>query len=615
MATAKSVGSGRSCAWARASSHVRTKSNATSGREALSRPLSDTSTNLCRGIEVLLLAMLLLISFLPSATHAESKYIRKGPVADRVIVFMHGILGDSVSAWTNTKNSAYWPSLIVADPTFNGNNVYVYEYPSPFLGKSFSLDEVAENFRLIAESDALVNHKEIIFLSHSQGGLVARAFLLKYRDYARLVRFMYFFATPTEGSPSVSLAALITNNPQFGQLYPMESDGYLADLQRSWLAAKLPIRSFCAYEKLETYGFMIVDQRSATNLCNERLDPITEDHIQIVKPQHQKSTAYRAFKEAYRLSRGDSPSLAQREVARNEPPSSKEVTGPRGKPEPKREVAVAKPKPSEQGLIRDIQKGLQKVGCFDTVPTGNWGPMTRLAAETFNAHAKESISVEGPNADTLRILQETNARVCPEKCKTTEAEKAGHCVIRSELESERKTLQDSLEAWEAKAQRDGCFGPSASPPREALQGTAQCMKFLKAEKAALKTLYDKSQGVMIRRSCYAPEGREGVFDALFGERRMRATDICLYFNEVDSAISNRLSQIAALENVEKRAPKRKTDPVKSGQSGQRPKAISTEELRNCREWGGWRIGQTCQKDGRRCTVVGLELNRSHWQCE
>ena len=152
-----------------------------------------------------------------------------------VIVFVHGVLGNSQTTWSN--GISYWPKLLTQDKVFDGQDIYVYGYPSPKLGKSFSIDEIAEDLRLFLDTDGVLRYKTITFLSHSMGGLVTRAFLLKYRDVVPKVRFLYFFATPTTGSPYAALASIVSKNAQFGQMYPMKSDGYLADLQRNWLAA------------------------------------------------------------------------------------------------------------------------------------------------------------------------------------------------------------------------------------------------------------------------------------------------------------------------------------------------------------------------------------------
>jgi hypothetical protein len=83
-------------------------------------------------------------------------------------------------------------------------------------------------------------------------------------------------------------------------LYPIDNNLYLESLQSNWLAAQLPVRSYCGYELQSTYGVIIVDRQSATNLCTEHLDPIDANHINIVKPSDERAIPYLAFKAAFR---------------------------------------------------------------------------------------------------------------------------------------------------------------------------------------------------------------------------------------------------------------------------------------------------------------------------
>jgi pimeloyl-ACP methyl ester carboxylesterase len=215
-----------------------------------------------------------------------------------VIIFIHGVLGRAAETCRN--GSTFWPELLTKDHTFDGQDIYVYSFPSHRLGRSFSVDEVAENLRLVLSTDGVLDYRQLTFISHSMGGLVTRAFLVKYqREIAPKVRFLYFFATPTTGSPYATLATLVSQNPQFRDMYPLDVDSYLAPLQSNWLAANLRLRSYCAYETQPLLGHIIVARQSATNLCTERLDPIDADHIAIVKPVSEESTPYRALKSAF----------------------------------------------------------------------------------------------------------------------------------------------------------------------------------------------------------------------------------------------------------------------------------------------------------------------------
>lgn len=235
-----------------------------------------------------------------SGSRLQVPWIRKlgDAHAKGVIVFVHGVLGDPRTTWSNGRS--YWPELLTRDQAFDGQDIYVYGYPSPKVGRSFSIDEVAENLRLVLNTDGVLRYKAITFVCHSMGGLVARAFIIKYQSQiVPKVRFLYFFATPTTGSPYAILAATVSGNSQFGQMYPMNSDGYLGPLQSAWLDAHLNLKSYCAYETEPLFGQIIVDLRSATGLCTERPDPIDANHMNIVKPLDTTSTSYRALKSAF----------------------------------------------------------------------------------------------------------------------------------------------------------------------------------------------------------------------------------------------------------------------------------------------------------------------------
>ena len=129
--------------------------------------------------------------------------------------------------------------MLTHDPTFNGQDIYVYHYPSPRLDRAFSIDEIADNMRLVLSTDGVLQHDEITFVSHSMGGIVTRPSSSDTKRRLLERSACLLFATPTTGSPYAKIAALISHNPQFKQLYPMQADSYLAPLQSDSLAAGL----------------------------------------------------------------------------------------------------------------------------------------------------------------------------------------------------------------------------------------------------------------------------------------------------------------------------------------------------------------------------------------
>jgi triacylglycerol esterase/lipase EstA (alpha/beta hydrolase family) len=261
---------------------------------------------------IILLLLLLMIGCKTCENLKKSNwpgYFHKAQGNCGVIIFVHGIIGDGTSTWTNQNNQAFWPQLLKNDPTFNGYDIYIYEYNSPKLCESYSIDEVAEDMRRYLSEDKIFDeHQTVIFLTHSMGGLVARAYINKYRqNIEEKIGFVFFFSTPTTGSQVAKAAESLSKNSQLRQMAPLTDNDYLSSQQSTWLAANYRFSSYCAYETQDTYGIRIVERQSGTNLCNKRLDPIVANHINIVKPEDTRAASYIAFKSAFNESASISP--------------------------------------------------------------------------------------------------------------------------------------------------------------------------------------------------------------------------------------------------------------------------------------------------------------------
>lgn len=232
------------------------------------------------------------------ADEPTSRFVRRSATSNTVIVFVHGLREDSITAWTN-KYNVYWPELLSHDHSFDGSDIFVFSYPAD-LSTKLSIDDVVENMRAVLNVNGIPNYSRVIFLSHSMGGIVTRDYLLEYRDIAARTAFAYFFSTPTTGSEVASMARWAFQSPQIEEMKLMGPEDYLARLMRQWRAADFSFPSYCAYEKRPTDGVMlVVDMASVLALCTTVLDPIDADHGEIVKPDNQNSASYVAFKSAY----------------------------------------------------------------------------------------------------------------------------------------------------------------------------------------------------------------------------------------------------------------------------------------------------------------------------
>jgi pimeloyl-ACP methyl ester carboxylesterase len=236
--------------------------------------------------------------------------------AEEVIVFVHGIFGNGRDTWTNRSTGAYFPRLLTEDRLFDKADVWVYDYPTSPTLRSYSIDELADHLRRhLRDDNVIANHKRIIFIAHSMGGLIVRAYLLKYREQVPpdQISLLYFFSTPSTGTDLANFGRFLSKNPQLADMRKMTTggSGVLAAWDAQWNSSPYARRvaSFCAYETLQTHGMQVVQRESAEHLCNRRLDPILADHIDIVKPAGLKSESYIAFRDAYREVLGQPTSL------------------------------------------------------------------------------------------------------------------------------------------------------------------------------------------------------------------------------------------------------------------------------------------------------------------
>jgi len=248
---------------------------------------------------ILLVTALGLISCNSGELANRSGWVKNESGKPYAIVFVHGFLGSATETWTTTgEDHVYWPELIAKDPTIANANVYVLEYPTS-LNASMNIAELAQNMRTRLKADGVLDHEHVFFVMHSMGGLVTRRFVLDNPDIETKIGWLFFFATPSQGSEMARLARAFSSNPQLRQLASATSDNLIGDLIRDWLRKGYQFPSRCAYEKRKTNGVMVVEFSSAAILCTRALEPIDTDHIDIVKPHDRNAIPYLAVKNAY----------------------------------------------------------------------------------------------------------------------------------------------------------------------------------------------------------------------------------------------------------------------------------------------------------------------------
>ena len=299
------------------------------------------------GLVALFLLFHALASF-PQAT-TQPDHMQSVPRA-RVIVFVHGLHG-SRESW-RASNGAYWPDLIRMDPRFAYSDVEVAEYPTPASNGKMSSVQLADILWTHLKKDHVWEHREVVFVAHSLGGILVEEMLLKHPAEAARVKFIVSYGTPHEGSPIARIASIYDKDPLLDDLSDADDNAFLTQLEGNWRGhdSVNAIHRFCAFESEDTRpenGFgrylkthaRVVGYFSATYGCDVTTPPqeIHADHLNMVRPPDRTSSAYEFFYRVYR----DNPILEEQVVIRDNVIAGLEAGCDRSNSNPDLQVPIA----------------------------------------------------------------------------------------------------------------------------------------------------------------------------------------------------------------------------------------------------------------------------------
>jgi pimeloyl-ACP methyl ester carboxylesterase len=237
---------------------------------------------------------------------------RADDLKPRVIVFVHGLHGDR-ETW-RANNGAYWPDLISTDRHFRNSDVVIAEYPTPSRSGTYSTTQLAEILWQSLNKQHVWEHREVVFIAHSLGGLLTEEMLLNHPSDAAHVVFVVSYSTPHEGSFIASLARIYDSDPLLTDLRDSDDNNFLVDLEQKWRSTPTAARihRYCAYETQDTASgagvgrylhahARVVSYYSATYGCDVDTPPqkVNADHIDIVKPSSRQADAYTFFAKVY----------------------------------------------------------------------------------------------------------------------------------------------------------------------------------------------------------------------------------------------------------------------------------------------------------------------------
>ena len=196
------------------------------------------------------------------------------------------------------------------------------------------------------------DHREVVFVAHSLGGILLEEMLLRHPADAAKVRFVVSYGTPHEGSTVARMASLYDKDPLLNDLSDAANNTFLTQLEDRWRssASVNGIHRFCAYEGQDTAaddGFIrylkphtrVVGYFSATYGCDVTTPPqeIPADHIHMIKPVDRKAPAYSFFLRVYH----DNPILEDQIVTRDNVIAGLEAGCNQTKADPDLQVPVA----------------------------------------------------------------------------------------------------------------------------------------------------------------------------------------------------------------------------------------------------------------------------------
>jgi len=295
----------------------------------------------------------------------------------RVIVFVHGIHG-SRESW-RASNGAYWPDLIRSDPRFAFSDIEVSEYPTPASNGKMSSVQLADILWNHLRQDHVWEHREVVFIAHSLGGILVEEMLLRHPAEAAKVKFIVSYGTPHEGSPIARIASIYDKDPLLNDLNDAGDNAFLTQLEHNWRGhdSVNGIHRFCAFESedtmpesgvgryLKTHA-RVVGYFSATYGCDVTTPPqeIHADHVNMVRPLDRKSSAYDFFYRVYR----DNPILEEQVVTRDNVIAGLEAGCDRSNANPDLQVPIALDSEMHEKVVAATASLINAVNLRDVNP-------------------------------------------------------------------------------------------------------------------------------------------------------------------------------------------------------------------------------------------------------
>jgi pimeloyl-ACP methyl ester carboxylesterase len=212
----------------------------------------------------------------------------------RMVLFIHGLGGDSKATWLD------FPELLRSDLDVSARyqNIESFGYATSKIGSSEPLGKIAHELELYLDQINRANTlDEIVFITHSQGGLLARRYLcdrlLKNKsDQVHLPTFRILtFATPHWGAYPKTVGDWLPNSLAQPKDLCFDSDAILS-LNRDW--SQIDAEDRISVRRVIASNDAIVPMFSAlgANFDNDYRILSGFGHIDIVKVENLQHPSY-----------------------------------------------------------------------------------------------------------------------------------------------------------------------------------------------------------------------------------------------------------------------------------------------------------------------------------
>lgn len=231
--------------------------------------------------------------------------------SETVFVFLHGILSDSKMCWSyedalEPTNNRFWPQMIKNDHRFGKISIYLAGYYTSIDSKDYDIRQCARDVFRSLQRDLVLEKKNLILVTHSTGGIVARYILENFRDeFSNKKIGVVLIASPSYGSKLASKLDLLTsfyNNSlgkqlAWGSWSLKELDSRFKELREN---KKIPEmygveayeHHFILHRKYLPDVEIVVEKESAGRYFGDPILLADTNHFTCVKPDNPKHPSY-----------------------------------------------------------------------------------------------------------------------------------------------------------------------------------------------------------------------------------------------------------------------------------------------------------------------------------